>query len=69
MHHQIMLTILTVTTLPLQYISHNISQKFIKNCSILIANIYFTITIMMKHVNMNGIITFISNNIKGIQTL
>ena len=43
----IVFTIYILKTFPLQYVSHNLYQKVVKDISILIANIYLTVTIIM----------------------
>ena len=50
----------------LQHVSHNFYQKFVKVSSILIRNIYLAVAILTFIMN-GDIITFISNNFKGIQ--
>ena len=48
---QVVFTIYILKTFLLQYVSHNLYQKFVKVISLLIANIYLTVTITIIRIS------------------
>ena len=48
---QIVFTIYILKTYFLQYVLHNLYQKVVKDCSILIVNIYLTVKIMITKIS------------------